>query len=231
MCIVRIMHALRLPHASIRHALFVYAVSGSLLTFSVRPFSNNVEAVALALSLLLTLVLRKLSISPQWTIRRWLSFSLALGVVVACGLFSRFTFLVFVLPSAAMYLHTVWTLRKTQGFQVLALFRLAAPAVAGFLTVSLAHIGYDTMYYASGQYVLAPWNAALYNSKSTNLQQHGRHPLWLHCVVNAPMVLGVGLYVALIFSFGDMIRPHASTENQIVREAKWREYKASSALI
>lgn len=51
--------------------------------------------------------------------------------------------------------------------------------------------------------VVAPLNAARYNAKASNLALHGKHPRWLHAVVNGPIMFGsltwgIGVCVALV---------------------------------
>lgn len=55
---------------------------------------------------------------------------------------------------------------------------------------------------------IAPWNALMYNSKSSNLAEHGLHPRMTHAVVNMPMLFGPLALVgcgSLIRNVHDMI--------------------------
>ena len=38
--------------------------------------------------------------------------------------------------------------------------------------------------------VLTPWNSLIYNMNPANLAHHGMHPLWLHILVNMPLLFG-----------------------------------------
>lgn len=115
---------------------------------------------------------------------------------MAAGFFSRFTFAAFAFPIGIAYLHLLYVKRSPSR---------ALLAALGFAAVAFAHIAYDTIYYARrrdghvvqawSDIVIAPLNAALYNSKSSNLAEHGLHPRWLHGLVNGPMMLGLGPYM------------------------------------
>lgn len=76
-------------------------------------------------------------------------------------------------------------------------YPLSGTAICALGTAAL-HIAFDTWYYSSRLSkstwppVVVPFNAALYNLRSDNLANHGLHPRWLHFVVNAPMIVGIG---------------------------------------
>lgn len=204
-----------------RSALLMFASSGALFTFGMRPFSNNVEAVMLGLSLT---VERKLAQSVTTTVcsrhagrkyLHWCSFSGLLGGLIATGIFSRFTFVVFAAPIGASYLHLCFRLAKRDRQPFKRYAKQAWPAAFAFLAVCLAHIKFDTVYYNAqlsdaphtrglrSWYqvpVIVPINALIYNADRSNLAQHGVHPRWLHLIVNAPMVLGLGLWFFILYS-------------------------------
>lgn len=73
-------------------SLLIYASSPVVFTFLQRPFSNSIETLLLALAILsYTRAIRlNSSISKFW--------STLLGSLVAVGVFTRVTFLAFVLP-------------------------------------------------------------------------------------------------------------------------------------
>lgn len=166
------------------------------MAFSVRSFSNNIEATLLAVSLVCLLKLQE-----NRDIRVW---SIVLGMVVGIGVFSRFTFVIFAAPLGFAYLQLIWTKHQMmKAFSTVLLSLITAAA----LTAG-AHIVYDSFYYSSSpqSIVIAPLNAAIYNFKNENLALHGTHPRWLHAVINAPMILGLVPWTCLAF---DTIRSKA----------------------
>ncbi|CAO1620455.1 unnamed protein product [Sympodiomycopsis kandeliae] len=172
-----------------RYAILAYASLGTTLTFSIRPFSNSIEAAILCLCLVLIKRLHRMELNDA----QWKFDSLALGVLWVCGIFSRFTFAIFAFPQGLMYLWLVWQ----RGKQASGLSRIVAAVkdsswtILGACITAMIHIGYDTWYYASSRIVVTPLNALQYNRQTDNLALHGLHPKWLHSVVNAPMILGV----------------------------------------
>jgi phosphatidylinositol glycan class Z len=158
-----------------------FASTSAALALSVRPFSNAVESAVLTATLAaFCAFVRRPGVSP----------ATAMGALCAVGLFARFTFAIFALPLGVLFLSDI-VRRRAIGS--------TCAAAASFAVVALAHIWSDTAYYGTSTLVLAPVNAALYNLKTENLAQHGVHPRWLHAVVNAPMVLGLGPYAAALF--------------------------------
>ncbi|KAN0062498.1 alpha 1,2 mannosyltransferase [Thecaphora frezii] len=190
-------------------ALCLLASSSAILTFQVRPFSNAIESVALALSLLAyracTHHLTRPSPSPSRL--RHLVPATALGALASAGLFARFTFVLFFLPVGLAFLYRC---ASGAGTTAARRFGTLTAAAAGFVATSAAHVVYDSHYYSSeeagtgmGQeggrrWVVTPLNAFLYNVKPANVAVHGVHPRWLHAVVNFPMVVGVAMAGTLV---------------------------------
>jgi GPI mannosyltransferase 4 len=73
----------------------------------------------------------------------------------------------------------------------------AAHAGGGFFVTAAALIAWDTAWFRSEKWVLAPWENMVYNMDPSNLAKHGTHPRWLHALVNAPMLFGPVYLVAL----------------------------------
>lgn len=152
-------------------AILLYASSGATLTFAVRPFSNNVEAAVLCLCLVVVQQLHRdverwrptpaTPDSRRRCLETWSAFSSLLGFLVALGLFSRFTFVVFAAPLGIYYLMLVWRMAKwataTNGEQeasatlvnlpIIKSLLLLSDSLNGILFCSLAHVLYDTVYY------------------------------------------------------------------------------------
>ena len=218
----------RASRRSARRAAILFASSGSTLTFLVRPFSNGVETTLLAVSLVCVNELRHtadgLATKPvdraYW--KSSSSVSTLLGLFLALGFFSRFTFAVFAMPLGLNYLYVVWFLSSTGSSERSSLIlrcietvSISANTILGFLICSVAHVVYDTAYfrghitlssdlYSQGAILLtalrsgpiiAPLNALRYNLQQDNLAEHGIHPRWLHFVVNAPMILGLAVWI------------------------------------
>lgn len=188
-------------------ARLLFASNGATLAFLIRPFSNGVETALLAVSLAVVIALQRQSVGAGE--RQWHLLSAALGGLFAFGIFARFTFAIFALPAGVFFLHTCWT-RATAANRILGLLRLSSGAVLGFLMTAAAHIAYDTFYYQSrlaaisgslsapSRLVITPWNALQYNLSPDNLSEHGVHPRWLHIVVNAPLILGVPVWISCL---------------------------------
>ena len=139
----------------------------------------------------------------QGKMRSRLSSNIAIGIVVALGIWNRIDFVAFAVPSGVALLfadYYVW--KRSKSTKLLAL-PLAWEAIA-FGTLALILSALDTAYFQPHhlftfppQWVLTPLNSLLYNLRSENLALHGTHPRWLHAVVNWPMMFGVG-YIATI---------------------------------
>lgn len=170
--------------------LCLTAASSAILSFGVRPFSNAQESAILAacLVLLQTLEHRWSSARPISTTR----LSLALGTLASVGLFTRFTFGIFAAPVAISFLALAYR-RGVQGSA-----GRVVPCIVSFIGTSVAHIVLDSRYYGGGRLHVTPLNAALYNLQKSNLEQHGVHPRFLHALVNAPMILGAGIYLIFL---------------------------------
>ncbi len=165
------------PTHALRH-LLIFASSWPVLVLCTRPFSNALEAIAVALVLLL--VSSPASPAP--------ASSLALAACAVVGVWIRVTTLAFLAPSALYYLAR---LLKARQFPLL-LYTLAAIALTAAALVLV-----DTRFYAGGgtaqrnstAITVTPWNLFLYNSNTENLAVHGLHPRITHAAVNVPMLL------------------------------------------
>ncbi|EED86416.1 hypothetical protein THAPSDRAFT_bd686, partial [Thalassiosira pseudonana CCMP1335] len=162
--------------------VLVLASSWPCLVFGVRPFTNNLEAMVL--SCLLTI--QKGGVQRQQTS---IKSTILVGAVCSIGLFVRFTFAFFAFPVVIAYLYTRWMNMK---FQFKYFLRDALGLAISFSLTSAMFIWVDSRYYSwQAQTVyIAPFNALRYNSKSTNLAEHGLHPRVTHAVVNMPMLFG-----------------------------------------
>ncbi|XP_022659208.1 GPI mannosyltransferase 4-like [Varroa destructor] len=110
--------------------------------------------------------------------------------IISAGVFNRPTFICFAIMPIV---HRFWktTFANFIGSCV-RLAILALPAATVFVIL-------DSVYYRGlaecladplGSVVVTPFNFLLYNSKPSNLTNHGLHPRWLHLLVNIPIIFG-----------------------------------------
>ena len=162
--------------------LFLFSTSWSVMVFYSRPFSNTMEAFCLAYSLGIYLLY------DTSTLKR-----VALGFLLAFGVFTRFTFIAFFLPiGIALLLDSYYIAKrktkKEHDARILFVTYLFQ-CIGGSLLGTFLNILFDSIYY-NGQFTITPLNNALYNMKTENLAQHGLHPRYLHSIVNLPMLCG-----------------------------------------
>ncbi|GAA5844055.1 hypothetical protein JCM5353_000129 [Sporobolomyces roseus] len=186
-------------------SLLLFASSPSTLTFLVRPFSNSIETLTLALTLYLTSRVIGHKQRYLWPI----------GGILAFGVWTRITFVAFAAPSAVAVIPSLYqpTGRASSMLaRLLSTLKRGSPALISFLLTAYSLALVDTLYFSSNlsfqslvlhpsKLVLTPYNLLKYNSSSSNLAEHGLHPRWLHAFVNLPMLFGVGLFVV-----GDGVR-------------------------
>ncbi|KDQ54939.1 glycosyltransferase family 22 protein [Jaapia argillacea MUCL 33604] len=190
-------------------SLVLLASSHTLLTFQLRPFSNSIEAVLLALVLV---VFKKVMECGQLNRRvdtkedgdseenkegGWNLCVLAMLFVL--GIWTRITFVAFTLPTILQLFR--WSLlspsspHKTRTLKSW-LHLISLPTFYAILTTLLL-IASDTLYFRSSlsikDVVVTPLNFLAYNLSSDNLSAHGIHPRYLHILVNLPLIIGPGL--------------------------------------
>ncbi|CDS07737.1 hypothetical protein LRAMOSA01686 [Lichtheimia ramosa] len=189
--------------------LALFATSHVALVYYVRPFSNSFESLILCLSILCFCTLLEDATSS--------TSSLVLGSLLVAGVFTRITFVLFGLPIGVAYLYNGFTSSQPKRFLsslipfifgatlVAIVFVLADSLYYGTIQVMMDNVPLtdfvqvmDAITYpqklltirASGFPVLTPLNNLMYNSDKSNLEQHGLHPLYLHFLVNFPMLFG-----------------------------------------
>ncbi|KAG7822811.1 hypothetical protein KL909_003976 [Ogataea angusta] len=116
---------------------------------------------------------------------------LLLGFLVAFGIFNRVTFVAWlVLPSIFVFRY---------GFRNKLQSLLA---VQSFLFFCLIFIAADSYYFTGSinTSIITPLNNLLYNSKTSNLAQHGLHPYYQHILVNYPTMFGPLIFLAFPFT-------------------------------
>ncbi|KAI5790226.1 Alg9-like mannosyltransferase family-domain-containing protein [Geopyxis carbonaria] len=152
-------------------------------TYQTHTFSNSIETIVVLWSLVL---IERISKSKTTA---WIA-SAILGFTCVFGVFNRITFPAFLLlPAYKLIPHFIKC--------PLSLVTLISVS----LLVSCYAIYLDTLFYnplASFSIfsirnvtpVITPLNNLLYNSKTSNLAQHGIHPRYTHLLVNLPQLLG-----------------------------------------
>ena len=202
-------------------ALIALASSWPAIIMLSRPFSNSLETYIF--TLLLSTIIKHTAITTKQKVDRsdWKT-GTKIGVLCALGLFTRFTFVFFAFPVVVYYLYDIaygkqGQLQSKSVFQSLrsALIKLAI----SFLVTASIIIYFDTKHYIDnndnspshsnqfhlGQdypFVLTPWNALSYNSKVSNLSDHGLHPRWTHALVNMFILYGpltLIAYLTMVF--------------------------------
>lgn len=169
-----------------RVAVLLVASSYVTWTYQTHTFSNSVETLVLAWSLVL--IQRILDVRQRSSILS----SVILGMVCVFGVFNRITFPAFLLiPGLRLLKHFFY-----RPFSLIALV-----LAASFTT--LVAISLDTAFYSpepltwgnlynnlTNNPVITPWNNFKYNSAVENLAGHGLHPWYQHLVANLPMLIG-----------------------------------------
>ncbi|KAJ6446352.1 GPI mannosyltransferase 4 [Purpureocillium lavendulum] len=178
-----------------RVAVLLVASSYVTWTYQTHTFSNSIETLVVAWSLVL---IQRIADDQQ---QSSLMASTVLGIVAVFGVFNRITFPAFLLiPGLRLIPHF---LKKP--------LSLAALVSAAALTTVIA-IALDTAFYSSepitwahliSNPVVTPLNNFKYNSSTDNLAQHGLHPWYQHLLANLPQLLGPA--AVLLFT-----QPHLS---------------------
>ncbi|OAA74604.1 GPI mannosyltransferase 4 [Akanthomyces lecanii RCEF 1005] len=201
-----------------RVAVLLVASSYVTWTYQTHTFSNSIETLVVAWSLVLiqrivdakvSWPLRDVTLVPPQTAsantalqqQSTLLSSFGLGIVAVFGIFNRITFPAFLLiPGLRLIPHF---LKRPLSLAVL---------VSAALVTSLVAIALDTAFYSSGPVtwadlisrpVITPLNNLKYNSDTANLAQHGLHPWYQHSLANLPLLLGPA---AVLFA----TKPHLS---------------------
>ncbi|CAK7265811.1 alpha 1,2 mannosyltransferase [Sporothrix epigloea] len=163
-------------------AVLLVASSYVTWTYQTHTFSNSVETLLVAWSLVL---IDRITDGRQG--RASLLAPTVLGIVLVFGIFNRITFPAFLL---------------VPGIRLIPYFlnrplSLAAMAISGFVTAVVA-IACDTAFYTPRQItwgdllfspVVTPLNNLMYNMSPANLAQHGLHPWYQHLLANMPLLI------------------------------------------
>ncbi|KAE8450199.1 alpha 1,2 mannosyltransferase [Mollisiaceae sp. DMI_Dod_QoI] len=178
-----------------RIAVLLVASSYVTWTYQTHTFSNSIETLAVAWSLVL---IERIVENKQ---RSSVFASAILAFVVIFGVFNRITFPAFLLiPGLRLIPHFF---KKP--------FALIAAIISASLTTFIA-IYLDTQFYTEHSVTWAylfshptitPLNNLTYNLSTSNLATHGLHPWYQHVLFNLPQLIGPA--ALLLF-----LRPHPS---------------------
>ena len=178
----------------------LFASSYICFTYLTHTFTNSIELVLFSVLIMLTISYHKM------TSRQGTAHGLVLGSILSLGLFNRPTFLIF-----ASY-PLIWSIighpriRASYKDCILKILLLAP----SFIITSLVAVISDTLYYSNitaidvstlpmleyfqtikNNLVLTPINFINYNSKTSNLANHGLHPRYFHFLINLPILFGI----------------------------------------
>lgn len=200
-----------------------------------RPFSNSMETYILALLMATVLTIEvndKHEIFHKSSID--LNFCWKVGTVSALGIFTRFTFVFFAFPVLLVLLNN---LVRSFGIRQGTIWKKLGWMGISFVFVALGIIWADTSFYSSRvvddktgspgnnnlrslfdnrPFILTPFNALTYNSKVSNLKDHGLHPRWTHALVNMLIMYGP-LALVTYFLIGTTLWKYPSRTATIIR--------------
>lgn len=209
-------------------SLMLYASSYVTLVYYTRTLSNTTETFLFNILLLVASSDVKSSPKKESVVNRtsaeddngdetfgniWyqtVMCSVFVGLLLACGIFNRPTFVIFSLIPLILWMQNSYSL-----FMLLA--RVVYLAI-GFSLMSALLVCLDTVYYredlvdlhvditfcleksdsvvtciyqaASDHFIFTPWNFVIYNTDRDNLASHGAHPWYLHLTLNALILFG-----------------------------------------
>lgn len=207
----------------------LFASSYVALVFYTRTFSNSVESWLLALLLLsvknviqgdqLKLKDSQLKVSRSYT---------TVAALLCLGTFNRPSFVCFALPAVIFWLFSrvaciVKTKkRRSNAAIVLQLVKRASKLASLCLVFSASLVVADTCYFHpeafssraledpwSLRLVVTPLNFIRYNLNVKNLESHGRHPNYLHLVLNVPLLYNV-LGIAALWASAKILYSNSS---------------------
>ncbi|KAI6250759.1 GPI mannosyltransferase [Erysiphe necator] len=175
-------HELMQTPRQLKIALMLIASSYVTWTYQTHTFSNSIETLTVAWSL----VLIKRIIENK---KRSSTFASAiLALVAVFGIFNRITFPAFLLlPGIQVF---PYLLKRRVSLVVAIITALFSSLIAIFLDTSFYASHKTTWSYLLTHPVITPINNLKYNFSTANLAQHGLHPWYQHIVFNLPLLLG-----------------------------------------
>lgn len=156
-----------------------------------------------------------------------------IGAIVCLGFFNRPTFLVYALvPCVYWLLYGIENANSCkQGFvfiwrRVCALIKLALPVIVTLILIDTIYYleihdlnDFVNLVYIKKRFVLTPLNFLRYNLNSNNLKDHGKHPFYLHSVVNCVLLFGIN-HLILVFITGKFLIQLFNYVNSITSDSE-----------
>lgn len=150
------------------------------------------------------------SLPPHSFNKCWL-----IASICVTGVFNRPTFLFFGMPIVFFWLMRGMGMGRSTSFmdfnlRIGVMVVSAIPTLLLFILVDSLYYGYLTlaevqqMQVGINNFVVTPLNFVRYNIDPENTAQHGRHPMYLHMLVNVPLLFNI-LGVVTICSFCLMV--------------------------
>ncbi|KAF5279809.1 hypothetical protein FQA39_LY18231 [Lamprigera yunnana] len=124
-----------------------------------------------------------------------------ISTITTAGFFNRPTFAAYAIAPVFFWLYrgigfkSIATLQFH--FRTIVFLISIIPTIFLFVTVDSFFFGYLTWgeigssEISINNFVVTPWNFIKYNSKASNLAQHGLHPHYLHAFVNLPLLFSI----------------------------------------
>ncbi|XP_054160718.1 GPI mannosyltransferase 4-like [Oppia nitens] len=190
-------------------SLVIFGSSYITLTYLTQTFSNTIETILL--SIVLMYVFKSMATNNYKTYNTTI-----LGTVLSFGLFNRPTFVLFAFPSVFFWAkYDGNTSRKTKRSKswsqfVVTIITRGLSLIPSFGITCLALIIFDTQYYTNNNIfdlyedvinlrfeelvnslVITPLNFIIYNTKTSNLANHGLHPQYFHALVSVPLTFSI----------------------------------------
>lgn len=184
------LHELITSRRQRRAAVLLVASSYVTWTYQTHTFSNSIETLAVAWSLVL---IQRIIENKQ---RSSIFASAILAFVIVFGIFNRITFPAFLLiPCLQLIPHFI---RKPQTLVSMALAGLLTTFVAVYLDTKFYSDQPVTWSYLFSHPVLTPLNNLTYNMSTSNLAIHGLHPRYQHVLANLPLLLGPAVIMPIL---------------------------------
>lgn len=177
-----------------------FASSYVALTYLTHTFTNSIETILFAVLICLTLKGKSTSQKQN----------LFMGIILSLGFFNRPTFVCFAFVPTLCKIFSTKNMNK--------MMRSILSLSFSFMATSLVMIATDSMYHNLtfrsavlssdfstllnlDQLVITPFNFLAYNTKASNLANHGLHPWYFHAVVSIPSIglfFGASFYLDIV---------------------------------
>ncbi|OAX82488.1 hypothetical protein ACJ72_03158 [Emergomyces africanus] len=175
-----------------RQTVVLVASSYVTWTFQTHTFSNSLETLLVAWSLVL---MQRILENKQHSS---IFACVVLSFVLVAGVFNRITFPAFILiPGLRLVPHFI---HKPLSLLTIIIFGLMSCFIAIFTDTDFYSTSPTSLSDVFRKPIITPLNNLFYNSDTSNLANHGLHPRYNHFFVNLPQLLGP-IYLLLLCSF------------------------------